>query len=292
MIKSCEQLWDMSVDGNDRSNQMSHVIGNIEAGIVSFLMKIIFRFSVKNRDIILGFNGKKTGAVILSPHNSYIDVVMMFLASWPKRWTRLIARENLFTVAHGLLGFFIARVGSFPVKRDTADMSTVKRAAKFLKNGELVGIFPEGTRRGKGDSVPVIHGGAALIAKLGRAPLVPLGLRNVEKIKRKGERVRFPKLTAIYGEPIALSSFDFIPKEERLEAATWYVLREAFALSQDVRAEEVDMVALFPDNKDYTALFADHDIPRLDPSTLPDYEPKVPKAKEAEASQRTPEAKE
>lgn len=274
-MKSCEQLWDMSFDGNDRSNRESHAVGNAVAAIVLALMKIIFRFTVQNRDILLQFNGKKTGAVVVSPHTSYIDVVMMFLASWPKRWTRLIARESLFTVAHGLLGFIIARVGAFPVKRDTADMSTVKRAAKFLKNGEIVGIFPEGTRRGKGNIVPAIHGGAALIAKLGRAPLVPLGLKNVDRIKRKGERVHFPKLTAVYGEPIALASFDFLPKEERLEAATWYVLREAFALSHDIAPEEVDMVALFPDNKDYSAVFAEHAIPRFDPSTLPDYEPKT-----------------
>lgn len=274
MTKSREQLWDMSVDGNDKSDQMNHVVGNIVAAIVLALMKIIFRFSVKNREVILEFNGKKTGCVVLSPHNSYIDVVMMFLASWPKRWTRLIARENLFTVAHGLLGFIIARVGSFPVKRDTADMSTVKRAARFLKNGEIVGIFPEGTRRDKGDNVPAIHGGAALIAKLGRAPLVPLGLVNVEKIKKKGERVRFPKLTAVYGTPVALASFDFLPKEERLEAATWYVLREAFALGHAIAPEEVDMAALFPENKDYTEVFAEHPIPAFDPATLPDYEPK------------------
>ena len=77
-------------DGNDKSNQMNRVVGNIVAGIVLVLMKIVFRFSVKNRDIILQFTGKKTGAVVLSPHNSYIDVVMMFLASWPKRWTCLL----------------------------------------------------------------------------------------------------------------------------------------------------------------------------------------------------------
>ena len=274
MIKSREQLWDMSADGNDKSNQMNRVVGNIVAGIVLVLMKIVFRFSVKNRDIILQFTGKKTGAVVLSPHNSYIDVVMMFLASWPKRWTRLIARESLFEVAGGFLGFFFARVGAFPVKRDTADMSTVKRAARFLKNGELVGIFPEGTRRGKGNKIPAIHGGAALIAKLGRAPLVPLGLKNVDRIKRKGEHVRLPKLTAIYGEPIALSSFDFLPKEERLEAATWYVLREAIALSHDSAPSEVNMVELFPESKDYTAVFAEHEIGRVDVAALPDYEPK------------------
>lgn len=273
MTKSIEQLWDMSVDGNDRTDRMSHVIGNIEAGIVDALMKVLFRFNVKNREVILQFTGKKTGAVILSPHNSYIDVVMMFLASWPKRWTRLIARESLFTVAGGLLGFFIARVGSFPVKRDSADMSTVKRAARFLKNGELIGIFPEGTRRGKGNVVPAIHGGAALIARLGRAPMIPLGLKNADKVKPKGKRIHFPKLTAVYGEPVALASFDFLPKEDRLEAATWYVLRESFALSNDIAPAEVDMASLFPENKDYSEVFADHPIPAFDPSTLADYEP-------------------
>ena len=45
MIKSREQLWDMSADGNDKSNQMNRVVGNIVAGIVLVLMKIVFRFS-------------------------------------------------------------------------------------------------------------------------------------------------------------------------------------------------------------------------------------------------------
>lgn len=273
-MKSCEQLWDMSVDGNDRSDRMNHFVGNIEAGLVLAFMKVAFRFSVENRSVIEALKGKKHGAVIIGPHISYMDVVMMFLASWPKRWTRLIARESLFSAAHGLLGFLIARVGAFPVKRGTADMSTVKRAAKFLKNGELVGIFPEGTRRGKGNVDPALHGGAALIARMGRAPMIPLGLKNVGEVKRKGERLRFPKLTAVYGEPIALASFDFLPKEDRLEAATWYVLREAIALSNDISADKVDMASLFPQSKDYALIFADHEISRLDPSTLPDYEPK------------------
>lgn len=270
-MKTIEQLWDMSIDGNDRSNRMSHVIGNIEAGVVMAIMKVFFRFSVENQEVILKFTGKRTGAVILGPHKSYMDVVMMFLASWPKRWTRLIARENLFTIAHGLLGFLIARVGSFPVKRDSADMSTVKRAARFLKNGELVGIFPEGTRRGRSKTDPSLHGGAALIARLGRAPMIPLGLVNANKVKPKGKRLHFPKLTAIYGEPIELSSFDFLPKEERLDGATWYVLREAFALSEGIAPSEVDMASLFPESKDFTADFADHPIPTIDPTTLPDY---------------------
>ena len=276
-MKTIEQLWDMSIDGNDRSNRINHAIGNIEAGLVMAFVKVAFRFSVKNQEVILKFKGKKTGAVIIGPHKSYMDVVMMFLASWPKRWTRLIARENLFTIAHGLLGLLIARVGSFPVKRDSADMSTVKRAARFLKNGELVGIFPEGTRRGRSKIEPSLHGGAALIARLGRAPMIPLGLVNANEVKPKGKRLHFPKLTAIYGEPVELSSFDFLPKEERLDGATWYVLREAIALSEGIAPSEVDMAALFPETKDFSADFAAHPIPTLDPATLPDYVPPAEK---------------
>jgi 1-acyl-sn-glycerol-3-phosphate acyltransferase len=130
-----------------------------------------------------------------------------------------------------------------------------------LKNGEIVGIMPEGSRRGKGSAAPSVHGGAALIARMGKAPLIPMAVRNVDKVKRKGERVRFPKITIEFGEPVCLSDFDFLPKADRLEACTWYVLRECYALFYDIPAEKVDMVELFPDDTDYTAVFAEHPIP-------------------------------
>lgn len=67
MIKSREQLWDMSADGNDKSNQMNRVVGNIVAGIVLVLMKIVFRFSVKNRDIILPIHRQEDRCRSCSP---------------------------------------------------------------------------------------------------------------------------------------------------------------------------------------------------------------------------------
>ena len=62
------------------------------------------------------------------------------------------------------------------------------------------------------------------------------------------------------GEPLYLEQFDFLPKDERLDGCVWYALRECFALFNDVKPEEVDMVALFPDDKDFTATFAEHPI--------------------------------
>ena len=133
----------------------------------------------------------------------------------------------------------------------------------MLKNGEIVGIMPEGSRRGKGSAVPRVHGGAALIARMGKAPILPMAVHNVDKVKRKGERLRFPKVTVEFGNPIMLSDFDFLPKDERLDACTWYALRECFAMFQHVAPEDVDMAALFPEDKDFTSAFAEHPIPRL-----------------------------
>ena len=83
-------------------------------------------------------------------------------------------------------------------------------------------------------------------------------MRNVDKIKRKGERVRFPKVTIVYGDPVYLEQFDFLPKDDRLDGCVWYALRECFALFNDCEPDEVDMVALFPEDKDFTETFAEH----------------------------------
>ena len=104
---------------------------------------------------------------------------------------------------------------------------------------------------------------------------MPLGLENVSKIKRKGERIRFPKVTVRFGEPIALASFDFLPKDERMDACAWYTMREAYALTFNCPAEDIDMVTLFPDSKDYSDIFAEHPITPFDPATLPDYKPEA-----------------
>ena len=185
----------------------------------------------------------------------------MYLATRPQQWLRFMGRESLFDNAHGLVGQILSRVGAFPVKRDSADRTAIKRATRMLKNDEIVGILPEGTRRGKGTKTPEIHSGAAFVAKMGKAPILPMTVRNAENVKRKGERLRFPKITIEYGNPLLVEDFDFLPKEDRLEGCTWYAMRECFALSLRVPREQVDMPALFPGGRDFTAVFEEHPVP-------------------------------
>ncbi len=271
LFYSREQLWDKSLGGNDTSDEIPHGWGRFFSGLFGFLCKILFRYRIDNQEVLRAFEGKKRGAVVVAPHVSYLDVVIIFLSARPRQWIRLLGRDSLFDIAGGLFGQILSRVGAIPVKRDSADRTAIKRATRILKNGELLGVFPEGTRRGKGDKIPSLHGGAALMARMGKAPLIPLGLTNIDLVKQKGKFFRFPKITATFGDPIEVSSFDFLAKEERLEGCVWYVMRESFALSRGVSAEEVDMTALFPDSKDYTGVFRENPISPMSLDALEDY---------------------
>lgn len=260
LFLSQEEMWDRPLGGTSNKKQIPHWFGNLAYVVIGFLCKILFRYSVQGRENLRAFKDV-SGVVVVCNHTSFLDVVFMYLAARPSQWLRLMGRDSLFDNADGLLGQILSRVGAFPVKRDSADRTAIKRASTMLKNNELVGILPEGTRRGKGTLTPELHSGAAFVAKMGHAPLLPMTVRNAENVKKKGERIHFPKVTVEYGTPILLGDFDFLHKAERLEAATWYAMRECFALSQNIAAADVDMVALFPDNKDYSAVFAEHPLP-------------------------------
>lgn len=255
-----EKLWDMPLGGTSSERQVPHLLGNLIYGFLAFVFKICFRYRVDGRMNLRRFQGK-SGVLVVSNHTSFLDVAFMYLAARPSQWVRFLGRETLFGNVHGLVGHILSRVGAFPVKRDAADRTAIKRATRMLRNGEVVGILPEGTRRGKGSMTPEIHSGAAFIAKMGHAPLLPMTVRNAELVKQKGKFFRFPKITIEYGNPLVVSDFDFLPKEDRLDGCTWYAMRECFALSQRVSPDQVDMAALFPGGRDFTEEFAKHPVP-------------------------------
>lgn len=260
-----EKMWDMPLGGVSDEKQIPHWFGNLAYVLVGGVCKLLFRYTVTGRETLRAFKDK-CGVVVVCNHTSFLDVAFIYLSARPKQWIRLMGRDSLFDNAHGLVGQILSRVGAFPVKRDSSDRTSIKRAARMLKADELVGILPEGTRRGKGSKVPRVHAGAAFVAKMGHAPILPMTVRNAELVKQKGQRIRFPKISIAYGSPILLSDFDFLPKADRLEACTWYAMRECFALSLRVDAEDVDMAALFPESPDLAHVFREHPIPSRTPA--------------------------
>ena len=230
-----------------------HLMGNIVWAALLVVTKVCFRVTAKGRENVRQFKDGK-GALIICNHVSYSDPVFHYVELRCKQWPRFMAKDD---IMHDFPAWFLGMHGAFPVARDSADLSAIKRAVRYLKDGELVAMFPEGTRRGKGHVELRMHAGAALIARMGKVPIIPSTVHNAEKIKRKGERLRFPKVTVEYGKPLYLDDFMWIPKPKRMDAFSWYAMRECFALKEGLRAQDIDMAVLFANDEDFASLFGD-----------------------------------
>ena len=120
-----------------------------------------------------------TPLVIAANHVSGLDPFLVARALPAGRYLQFMAKKELFLP---LIGWIIRTGGSFPVDRGGNDVGAIRTAVRVLQENGTVGIFPEGTRGGQ-----ELHGGVALIAAKGRAPILPAG------ISKQGKRwvVRF-----------------------------------------------------------------------------------------------------
>lgn len=123
-------------------------------------------------------NMPKDGAVVLiANHRHWSDIVLMALAAWPRR-VHFMAKSEYGN--NKLLNWLIYHLGSFTVERGEADLKAIKTALKYLKQGEVVGIFPEGTRN-HGEELLPFKEGAFMLAYRAKAKVVPLALTNAER---------------------------------------------------------------------------------------------------------------
>ena len=228
-----------------------HALGNVVWFVLSVVYNPLYRTTTRGIENVRQFKDGK-GALVVCDHVSFADPVFHYVKIRPAQWPRFMAKDDIMT---GFFGWFLGMHGAFPVARDSADLSAIKRAVRYLKDGEIVAMFPEGTRRGKGNVELRLHAGLGLIARMAKVPGIPSTVHNAELIKQKGKRPRFPKVTVEYGTPLYLKDFEWIPKPKRMDAFSWFVMRECFAMKQHVPATEVDMAALFPADEDFSAFF-------------------------------------
>ena len=153
---------------------------------------IIFRTRVYGRE-----NIPAEGAVILAAnHASNIDPPLM--ASLIERPVSYMAKIELFETP--IFGAAIRRCHAFPVQRGESDRGAIKTAVTVLKEGRVLGLFPEGTRSKTGE-LQKAEAGVALIAAMTGAPIVPVAILNTHCIFANGGLL--PQLRIMYGTPIA-----------------------------------------------------------------------------------------
>lgn len=164
-----------------------------------------------------GGNVPRTGGVLICP-NHFSDADPAAVAVTLPRSAYFMAKEELFSVP--ILGRLLNIFRAFPIKRDTADRSALRRAEELIRAGEAVVIFPEGGGNPEGVLQP-LHPGALLLALRTRVPVIPAALHNTGVVwtygaplpRRAGVAVRVE-----YGEPLDLA--DLYGKKGAVEEAT------------------------------------------------------------------------
>lgn len=150
--------------------------------------KLFYNFHIEGTENI----PQDRALVMASNHRSYADPVILTMPM--KKPVTYMAKEELFK--NKLFGWFITKLGAFPVKRGAGDLQVIDDAVGILESGRHLVIFPEGTRS-KDGKVGKGKTGVALIAARSGADVLPCG------IIFEGEKLHFrSKLTLRFGKVI------------------------------------------------------------------------------------------
>ncbi len=141
--------------------------------------------------------------VVCANHLSDHDVIV--LASSLKRQVRFFAKAELFKVP--VLKQLITALGAFPVDRKVAAnaAASIKTTLGFLENGEMIGLYPQGTRHpGVDPRTTSVKGGIGMIAYHSKATILPVCIRT------KTWKVKFFRRTYVtVGKPITFEELGF-----------------------------------------------------------------------------------
>jgi 1-acyl-sn-glycerol-3-phosphate acyltransferase len=154
------------------------------------------------------------GFVLAANHTSNFDPWPLGMPLFPERQLRFMAKAELF---NPVLGPILHAGGAFKVRRGEGDIEAMRTASELVRAGEIVVMFPEGTRQQKGlrkKYVPRPHTGAARIALDANVPLVPAAIAGTDQL------LRLEPLRVAYGEPIDLSDLDGLETKRAAKRAT------------------------------------------------------------------------
>ncbi|WP_099361469.1 lysophospholipid acyltransferase family protein [Fredinandcohnia onubensis] len=171
----------------------------------------------------------KDGAyVVACTHTGYIDILWLGVSLLPRQ-IHYMAKKELFT--NKFIGGFLTKLNAFPVDRDNPGPSVLKIPSRLFSKGEIVGIFPSGTRTNEQSA---LKQGAITIAQRSKVPVVPAVYIGPNKI---GELIKFKKAKLIFGEPMYIASPDMDAKQAR-EHFTHELERRLGLLREDLNKKK------------------------------------------------------
>ncbi|HTO24478.1 MAG TPA: lysophospholipid acyltransferase family protein [Gaiellaceae bacterium] len=192
---------------------------NVIAGLSWPILHVLYRLEARGIE-----NLPEGGYVLACNHVSSFDPWPLGMPLWPKRWLRFMAKSELYWWP---LKLVIDGAGAFPVRRGQADAAAMATAVTLARDGNIVTMFPEGTRRAKGlvkkfEARP--RSGAARIALDAGVPLVPAAVKGTDRLLRLG------KLKVAYGKPVDIDDLRGGDAREAAHTATERLMERIYEL--------------------------------------------------------------
>ncbi|NBJ71164.1 MULTISPECIES: lysophospholipid acyltransferase family protein [Clostridia] len=161
------------------------------ANALKIILSIFGRIKVYQKE-----NTNVSGGFVLAcTHTGWVDILWLGVSMLPVK-IHYMAKKELFQSR--FLKWFMEQLHAFPVDRKNPGPSAIKTPRKLLKAGEVVGVFPSGTRTS--EEVPLKRG-AVTMAGYAKVPIVPVAYQGPNNLKDLFKRVK-PRI--IFGEPIYL----------------------------------------------------------------------------------------
>ena len=163
---------------------------------LSWLFRLVFRVKIIGAENIPA----EAGFILASNHTSDWDPVLLFMC-FPRK-IRFIGKKEIFDTP--VIGTVVTWLGGFPIDRGTADMDALDHAAQMLQAGQVIGIFPEGTRS-KDCKMLKVKLGIGIVAAKTEADVLPVCIMG-----RGVKRPRALHRTYIhFGEVISYKDMEF-----------------------------------------------------------------------------------
>jgi 1-acyl-sn-glycerol-3-phosphate acyltransferase len=188
------------------------------------ILHFAFRYRAKGAENL----PREGGYVLAAGHVSNLDPWALGLEIWPRRFLRFMGKSELFWFP---LSLIVSGAGAFKVNRGRADREAIETAINLARGGNVIAMFPEGTRRRKGlrkKYEAQAHTGAARIALEAGVPLVPAGIKGTDGLRHLAAwRVR-------YGAPIDIDDLRGQEMSEAARTATDRLMAEIHKLEESL----------------------------------------------------------